>query len=74
MTIIIKRSVDVQKDVNWGTISVDEESKRCKQLYLGFNVNEAIEAAKLAGMDHDKAVAMAKAEVARSQQVVDKIQ
>ena len=72
--ITIKRSKVIQNDVAWVVHSMDEPTRRCKQLYLGFNVNEAIEAAKLAGMDHDKAVAMAKSEVARSQQVVDEIQ
>lgn len=66
--IAIKRSKDCHGHVAWlATRQVPEES-RSYQLYLGSDVNGAINAAIGAGMASCDAIAAAKAEVARGTQ------
>lgn len=69
--IIVQRSRDVHNDAVWLAYELDDEAKKCVQLYLGNNVNEAILAATAAGLPKNEAVGMAKSALARG--TVDKI-
>lgn len=71
--IFIKRSKDFHNDVFWIAHDLNEADSRCRQLYLGKNVNGAIEAAVAAGLSKEDAVKQAQSEIARQHQTVDTI-
>lgn len=64
--IRITRSVDFNGDVLWVCRDDDETTRRCRQLYLGKDVNVAISNAIRAGLTPQEATDMAKAELART--------
>ncbi len=68
--ILIKRSVDINKDVAWVAHDLDKEKRRCTQLYVGTDVNGAIKAAIAAGMSQQDAVFLAQSEIKRSQAAI----
>lgn len=57
--ICINRSTDLKNETVWVTIDVDYSIRRCKQLYLGSDINGAVAAAVHSGMSRDDAVALA---------------
>jgi hypothetical protein len=63
--IYVKRSVDVDKEVTWVAADLDEIKRRCVSLYVGNDVNGAIEAATKAGMHRQAAEAQARQEIER---------
>ena len=65
--IYVKRSVDIEKDVLWVAAELNEETRRGRQLYLGKDVNGAVNAAVAAGMPRLDAEAQARSEVERCQ-------
>lgn len=63
--IRINRSTDLRNDTVWVAIDHDEETQRCRQLYLGTDVNGAVKAAIEAGLPREDAIAAANAALSR---------
>ena len=57
--IRINRSTDLRNDTVWVTVDHNEETQRCRQLYLGTDINGAMAAAVQSGLPRDEAVAQA---------------
>jgi hypothetical protein len=69
--IYINRSTDLEKDSFWVAAELNEETRRCRQLYLGKDVNGAVAAAVAAGLPKQEAISMAETAKAREQVVDD---
>ena len=63
--IYVKRSVDIEKDVLWVASDLDEVTRRGRSLYVGKDVNGAVNAAVAAGMPRSDAEAQARSEIER---------
>lgn len=65
--IFINRCVDLNRDVLWVANSFHHDERRSYELYVGGDVNGAIDAAVKAGMPRENAVSRAKAVLARKE-------
>jgi hypothetical protein len=74
--VFMNRSKDADNEVLWVARKFDPETSRSEQLYLGGDVNGAIEAAIKNGVGRDEAVKEAQAILARANKskIVDTIE